>query len=139
MEEHKKHSPLSSEKNRYTFSKKEKLKSKKVIQELFVKGSSTFLYPFKLYYQPFKQDEYQDATPYPQMLVSVSKRNFKKAVDRNRIKRQVREAYRLNKHILQNSETPLAALGFVYVSKKQEPYSMIEKRMKALLKKLKSN
>src|ERR1700761_3183650 len=74
----------------------ERLKSKKVIEELFKKGSSVYLYPFRLIYSTTPVEPQQ----YPQILVSVPKRNFKKAVDRNRLRRQIKEAWRLNKSLI---------------------------------------
>ena len=78
------------------FRKEERLRSKVLISELFEKGSSFYCYPFKIYWKESTID-----CPYPaQLAVSVSKRSFKKAVSRNRIKRQLREAWRHNKHKL---------------------------------------
>lgn len=73
------------------FPKSEKLKKEKVIKQLFSKGKSVYKYPFKLLWLPNAVAEEQTN---PQVLVSVPKRAFKKAVDRNRIKRQIKEAYR---------------------------------------------
>ncbi|MEO1054447.1 MAG: ribonuclease P protein component [Bacteroidota bacterium] len=81
---------------RYTLSRREKLKSNKKIKELFSKGSNFFIYPIKVIYLP------DDTGDSHQMLVSVPKRNFKKAKDRNLIKRRIRESYRLNKHSISN-------------------------------------
>jgi len=73
-----------------TFKKGERLSSEKSIATLFAEGDSFFQYPFKVVYK-------KEQSTYPfsvQLLISVSKRNFKKAVDRNKIKRLIREAYR---------------------------------------------
>lgn len=82
---------------KFTLPKAERLCSKKQIDKLFEKGSeannSLFSYPFRVVYtkQAAQVDEF------PQIVISVSKRNFKKAVHRNTLKRRIKEAYRLNK------------------------------------------
>lgn len=77
----------------FTFKKEERLSSRKQIGELIDKGSSFFLYPFRIVWL-----EVDTPSTYPaQLLISVSKKRFKRAVDRNRIKRLIREAYRLQK------------------------------------------
>ena len=80
----------------YTFKKDERLSSRKAITSLFEDGKAFTIKPFRVFWK------YCDSEiSYPaQMAVSVSKRNFKKAVDRNRIKRLIKEAWRYNKHIL---------------------------------------
>ena len=85
----------------------------------------------------FKEEgEFFDAKV--QFAVSAPKRNFKKAVDRNRIKRLVREAYRLNKSILKiESDTPLAIM-VIYTAKTIEPYSKIESSIVKVLELLNS-
>ncbi len=75
---------------KFTFKKSERLSSKKDIQELFNNGSSFYLYPFKVITLP------ADTSKLHQVLFSVPKRLFKRAVDRNLLKRRMREAYRLN-------------------------------------------
>ncbi|WP_245935660.1 ribonuclease P protein component [Sediminitomix flava] len=115
------------------FPRKEKLKSRKVIQEMFTEGSSVFSYPFKLYYLPSSQSSETTSFVYPEFLVSVSKRNFKHAVDRNRIKRMIRENYRLHKAILEESGTSLHAIGVVYVGKKIEPFDLMDRKLRKLL------
>ena len=104
----------------FSFRKEERLKKKKDIQELFDKGSSFYLYPFKVYVQPRV-----NATAH-QVLISVSTRNFKRAVDRNLIKRRIREAYRLQKHKL--PDTKLAS-GFIYTAKEILPFWEIENKL----------
>lgn len=110
----------------YTFSKEERLCSKRLIALLFSKGSSFNVYPLRfVYYAP------QDAPPgQPQVLISVSKRYFKRATDRNRLKRQIREAYRLNKHILyQNPEQAPQLLGILYIGKEKKSFDSIQKKL----------
>tara|TARA_R110001599_G_scaffold344273_2_gene567634 strand:+ start:121 stop:498 length:378 start_codon:yes stop_codon:yes gene_type:complete len=118
----------------YNFPKEERLHSKKLIQELFEKGSSFYLYPFKVMYLPYSPEK-----PVDQFLVSVAKRRFKSAVDRNLIKRRVKEAYRLNKHLLLHTEdqsTPALLIGLVYTGKEIHDSKMIDFRMKKLISQL---
>jgi ribonuclease P protein component len=77
---------------KYYFKKEERLCSLKLIEELYSQGSSFALYPFRFVYR-----EIQPQTPPIQIVISVPKRKFKKAVDRNKIKRQIREVYRHSK------------------------------------------
>ncbi len=77
----------------FTYNKKEKLKSKKELDSLFEKGKSFLVFPLKIFYN-FSEKENENNI---NVGVGVSKRNFKNATDRNRIKRLLREAYRLNK------------------------------------------
>ncbi|CAM3710781.1 ribonuclease P protein component [Pontibacter korlensis] len=112
--------------NSYTFSKEEHLCSKRLISLLFSKGSSFNLYPLRfVYYTP------QDLPPgQTQVLVSVSKRYFKRAVDRNRLKRQMREAYRLNKHMLyQRPDQAPRLLGILYIGKEKKTFHSIQKKL----------
>ncbi len=115
---------------RNTFKREEKLKKKKFIDELFVAGKTISAYPVKLIYLQFEHD-----SPYKiQAGVSVPKRNFKKAVDRNRIKRLLREVYRKNKHLIYESEhTKKHIFMFIYVGKKEENYPLLEKKMQQVL------
>lgn len=114
----------------YKFRKEERLSSKKIIQELFDNGSSFYLYPFKVVYtlQP-------DKSLPNQVLFSVPKRNFKKAVDRNRIKRQLREAYRLNKSLLPDSDVKFC-IGYIYTSKEKIPSKKLVEQLRESLVRL---
>ena len=112
------------------FPKSEKLKSQKTIELLFEEGKSVSKFPIKLFYISSKNSEKTKAG------FTVPKKSFKKAVDRNRIKRQVREAYRLQKHLLKLDNGVEFALFFLYIGKEKLPYAKIEAAMKSLLKKL---
>lgn len=109
-----------------SFPKAERLCSKKLISGLFAKGSAFNLYPLRFVF--LKAEE--PAPGFPQVLISVSKKYFKRAHDRNRIKRQIREAYRLNKHkLLSENGQPLSVLGIVYIGKEKNKYQIIEKKL----------
>ena len=80
----------------YTFSKEERLRSRKAISDLFDNGQAFAVYPFRVFWKVSTEE-----IPSPaQVAVSASKKTFKKAVDRNRIKRLIREAWRHQKHTL---------------------------------------
>jgi ribonuclease P protein component len=120
----------------HSFPKEERLHSKKLIAELFSKGSSFNLYPLR--FVLLKHTE-PSATP-PQVLVSVSKKYFKKAVDRNRLKRQLREAYRQHKHLLQDQEQyPVQLMGILYIGKEKSDFNLIRKKLISGLERSLSN
>ena len=113
---------------RETFGKREKLKSKKLIQQLFAEGKSMSVFPIKLVY--LETDH--ESTSKILAGVSVSKRHFKRAVARNRIKRLLRESYRRNKHLLYASgDTKKYIFMFIYQADQELDYVLIEKKMKA--------
>ena len=119
----------------YKYSKNEKLKSKKVIDLLFNKGKSINAFPLRLVYLP-KIDS--DDTPV-KMGVAVSKKNIKLAVNRNSIKRRIREAYRLNNNDLKShlkSNNIKVNIMLIYTSKQILPYKEIEDKIKVLLTRL---
>ncbi len=116
---------------RFTFNKTEKLSKKKTIQELFNRGSSFYLFPFKVIYI-LNPDH---SISQPQILISVSSRNFPRAVDRNLIKRRIREAYRLQKEIIKG-ESKKSAFAFVYTSKSLLPYAEIRSKLFLVLEKI---
>jgi ribonuclease P protein component len=116
------------------FPKQERLTSKKTIEELFTKGSSVFVYPFRLLYLP-NQTLLPEQPSYPQVLFSVSKKHFKRAVDRNLIKRRMREAYRLNKKDLLQampSQQIPASVALVYVAKEKIEFAALQKKLKTV-------
>ena len=104
--------------------KSERLSSQKQIQALFTEGKSFSTPPFVIRYCKLADQ----SLPSNQVLVSVSKRNFKRAVDRNRLKRQIREAYRLNKHLLTNMPDKYA-IAYIYTFKKMIPYKDLENKL----------
>ena len=115
-----------------TFKKVERLKKKKDIQELFNRGSSFYLYPFKILF--IQENTPVDEGTCHQILISVPKRKFKKAVDRNKLKRRIREAYRLNKRFLDFPGKLLIA--YIYTAKDILPYQEIESKLVLSLKRL---
>ncbi len=115
---------------KFTFKKSERLSSKKEIQELFKNGSSFYLHPFKIITLPST-----DSTAH-QVLFTVPKRNFKKAVDRNLLKRRMREAYRLHKHLL-STEPQVLRIAYIYTSKEILDYASIAKPLEQSLSRIK--
>lgn len=116
---------------RYTFSAKEKLKSRKQIGLLFTAGKSINQHPLRLKYLKVESDDAGVKAAF-----SVPKRSVKLAVTRNRLKRLMREAYRLNKHILLNNTPNQYIMMFIYSSNKELPLVEMEKKMIELLNKL---
>lgn len=115
----------------YSLQKNERLHSKKSIKELFVKGSSFFLYPFKVSYMTLNGS----ALETNQVLFSVSKRKIKKAVDRNYVKRRLKEAYRLNKFLLSSSDVSFI-IALVYVASEKQDFHAIQMRVQKVLKRI---
>ena len=116
---------------KFTFNKKEKLKSKKLIESLFSKGQSVSAFPLRLVYTSVHFD---DGVLF-KTGVSVSKKHFKLAVDRNRVKRLMREAFRLNKaHYFDNISTPHAFM-ILYIGKEIPTLTQLENKMAQLFDK----
>jgi|TARA_B100001059_G_C17580374_1_gene449563 ribonuclease P protein component len=114
---------------KHTLGKEERLKSKKLIESLYQKGSSVKVFPLRMI---FLQTAHTSNFP-AQVGVSVAKRNFKLAVDRNRIKRLMRESYRLQKGIVYNHlENPYVFM-ISYIGKAEVPYQELFLKMEKLL------
>ena len=116
-----------------SFSRREKLKSKKLIEQLFIEGSSVSSYPIKLIYL---KTELPFNVPM-QVGVTVPKKNFKSAVHRNRIKRLLREGYRLNKEIVFNNSESTFAFLFLYLGKGMPEHYTINQHIQLALHKFK--
>lgn len=119
-----------------TFTKEERLCSRKLLDLLFKNGSSFLLYPYRVSYLFVP-----DRKGYPvQVVINVAKKRYKRAVDRNLIKRRSREAYRLQKeqelYALLPPTERLLLLSLQFVGKKIYDYSFFEKKLSAVFKKL---
>lgn len=119
-----------------TFNKEERLCSRKLIDLLFKDGSSFLLYPFRVSYL------FTDAPhSFPaQVVINVSKKRFKRAVDRNLVKRRLREAYRIQKQTQLYSfladREHLLLLSVQFIGKQIYDYSLFEKKLSAVFKRL---
>jgi ribonuclease P protein component len=115
----------------FTLGKDERLKSRKAIEQLFKEGKSFAISPFRVYYSP--------APLTVQFGVGVSTRNFKKAVDRNKIKRLMREAYRLQKislvELLKEKQKGVN-IFFIYTGKELPDYKLVSTKVNLILNKL---
>lgn len=125
---------LSPQRN--TFKKSERLCSRLLMERLFQGDNrSVSAYPLRAVFLPVEKDVQMGVS----VLISVPKKRFHDAVDRNRVKRQIREAYRKQKHSLaeqvKNNEQGLL-LAFIYVADKIEDTAYIEKRLMRLLDKV---
>lgn len=119
----------------FSYHKTEKLKSRKQLDQLFTAGKSFSIFPIKVFYQPLLT-----VTESPvQAGVGVSSKNFKKAVQRNRIKRLLRESYRLEKQVLYDfvkTNNKPVALFFLYIDKTMPESSLIRSKMPLVLARL---
>lgn len=114
-----------------TYPKHEKLKSKNTIDLLFTEGKSVSKYPLRLVYVPISLENEERL----KMGVSVSKKYFKKAVDRNYYKRVLRECYRLNKRLLLDNMDQPYAFMFFYQTKERLDYREIQEKTTQLFQK----
>ena len=118
-----------SKKGQFSFSKSERISEKKIIDSLFGSGKKFSVYPFDVRF--LNQDENSDSIS--KVLISVSSSKIKSAVKRNLLKRRIKESYRINKNIIYNK---LLMIAFVYVSEEIFTFSVIDKAIKKILKKL---
>lgn len=114
-----------ADKDRFTFNKEERISGKIRINHLFTSGEAFLVYPFRVVYMKKTGSDTDRTTS---VLISVPKKRLKRAVDRNRIKRLAREAYRLNKRLLVDSDDKLPLdIAFIYVADKLVSYQLVEK------------
>jgi len=122
---------------RNTFGKNERLKNKIAIANLYEKGRHINQYPIKIVW---KVEKAQDSNDFPaKVVLSVSKKKFKKAVDRNRVKRLLKETYRVNKNELVSAlkDSNLELHFFlVYLDKNLPEYHALENKIKTALQRL---
>lgn len=118
----------------FSYNKKEKLKSRKRLEALFTAGTTFIVFPLKVFYQ---EVEVQDSIL--KTGVGTSRKNFRKAVERNRIKRLLREAYRIEKpgllNYLQQNKKQIA-LFFLYIDKSLPEYNLLKEKMQQAIEKL---
>ena len=123
----------------YTLNKEERICSKKLIDKLFGGGKSSSVASFPLRAVDMTAER-ADGEPQAQILVSVPKRHFKRAVKRNRVKRQVREAYRLNKQILIDSlkdrQDTKVAVAFIWLDNSLHTTEKVGRSVVSLLRRI---
>tara|TARA_R110002049_G_scaffold303321_6_gene497575 strand:+ start:110 stop:490 length:381 start_codon:yes stop_codon:yes gene_type:complete len=116
------------------FRKEERLCSRTAINELFKSGKSFVVYPYKVVFQKIPTK----STP-TKILITIPKRNFKKAAHRNRLKRQTKEAYRLNKQLLYRfleSKSFNLTIGLIYIGSKEQRYDVLCPKIILILNRL---
>lgn len=116
--------------------KREKLCSRTDVNNLFAVGRSAIAYPLRVVYAVKTVAEGDDTCP--QFLITIPKKKIRKAVGRVLLRRRVREAYRLSRHLLPPEATPGKRLqmAFVWLSGEKADYALIESRMRELLVKV---
>lgn len=120
---------------RYTFKKGERLRKKTYIESLFEANKSFLCYPLKFFYREIEEVQ----TVPVQVLIVVPKKKLRKAVDRNLIKRRIRETYRIRKETIIDkiqSKRKLLLLGVMYLSDKKIDYKQIDNVMEKGIEKL---
>jgi ribonuclease P protein component len=123
----------------FTLGKKERLKSRKLIEQLFKEGKSFSVFPFRVCYLNHKPLSIHHSTFTTQFGVGASSKNFKKAVDRNRIKRLMREAFRLQKINLNNllkEKNHQLNLFVIYTGKEIPEYKIVFDKMGLILQRI---
>ena len=122
----------------FTLGKNERLKSRKLIEQVFSKGQRFGLFPYRVFYL-FQENEHPVVKSSLQCGVGVSTKSFKRAVDRNRIKRLTREAYRLQKKglDLQMKNQPRQLFVFlIYTGKELPAFTVVTEKMELIVQKL---
>ncbi|MDP9229429.1 MAG: ribonuclease P protein component [Bacteroidota bacterium] len=124
----------------FTLGKNERLRSRNLIEQLFKQGKSLDVFPYKVYYLlKEKTINIESSILNVQFGVGVSTKNFKKAVDRNRIKRVTREAYRLQKlllHQITKEKRFQLSVFFIYTAKELSDYNQVKEKVNLILEKI---
>lgn len=124
---------------KYDLPRSQKLKSRVTIQQLFEAGKSIASFPIRVVWTSMSMPPTAVVAARVQVAVSVPTRYFKRANQRNRIKRQLRECYRLHKYVLLDALPPAAphiALMLIFTAKTEQPYKLLERKTVELLTKL---
>ena len=125
---------MTSTEEKFTFTKAERITGEKRIDAIFASGKSFISYPLRVVYLQHEQSPIHSCS----ILITVPKKRIKKAVHRNRIKRLIRESYRLNKELVNDIEFGEQSLdiAFVYVKDTVSDYKEIQKGVKKALKQI---
>lgn len=140
---------MENSEHKLKFHKEERLRLKNLIEPLFREGEGFYEYPLRLVWRMLDKNQlsahFKNGVPAGidpiQMMITVPKKKRRHAVDRVKMRRRIREAYRLNRLELKelasevNPEGTLS-LGFVYISQENEDYALVERKMKRLLHKV---
>lgn len=113
---------------KYTFSKQERLCGEIRISKLFTQGKAFIVFPLRIVYMPIKKEDNISL----KVMVSVPKKRFKRANKRNLLKRRMREAYRLNKQLMEAKlveKNYTLQIAFNYVANEELPFALIQKKM----------
>ncbi len=117
---------------RFTFHKSERLCSKVQIEKLFQEGKVIKQYPLQVIYRIN-----HDTPAWPQLLITVPKKRFKRANKRNRVKRLIRESYRLQKHLFFSGQEKLH-IGIIYLSSDLPDFDFLQKKLNLALQRCKN-
>jgi len=123
----------------HTLGKTERLKSRKKIEQLFMEGKSFVVPPFRIYHRTSGRESMKNAENGLQFGTGVSNKSFKKAVDRNRIKRLTREAWRLQNSELKDKMKQTGKqlhVFFIYTGKEIPDYKLVSEKIKTAVQKL---
>lgn len=135
--------------HKFRFRKEERLRLKNLVEPLFRDGEGFYDFPLRLVWRLLDKEQLESSFRHGvpegidpmQMMVTVPKKKRRHAVDRVKMRRRIREAYRLNRMELQDLVNELnpegtLSLGFVYISQENEDYALVERKMKRLLQKV---
>lgn len=142
---------IGEEKRRFTLGKSEKLRHRSLVEALFTSGKKLYDFPLRALWRALSEEELEasfriavpDGIGRLQMMITVPKRKRKRAVDRVLLRRRIREAYRLNRHILKDAldrhpEIRTLDISFIYLHDENCDYAKIQRRMQKILSRIAS-